>query len=121
MPKHISLQVSDRVARQATRLAKQSQRPVEDILTDWLEWAASEMPVEMLSDEEVLELSDLQLSVEQQATLSDLLAQQQDNRLDEEAKHQLDELMRFYEHGLLRKAQALREAVHRGLREPLQS
>jgi len=28
--------------------------------------------------------------------------------------------MRIYEHGLLRKAQALRVAVQRGLREPLQ-
>ena len=35
-------------------------------------------------------------------------------------RRRLDELMHVYEQGLLRKAQALRVAVQRGLREPLQ-
>ena len=74
-----------------------------------------------LSDEEVLALTDLQLTPEQQATLSNLLAQNREETLDIDGRRQLDELMRLYEHGLLRKAQALRVAVQRGLCEPLQS
>lgn len=56
----------------------------------------------------------------QEATLGDLLARNREGTLDAEGQRQLDELMRIYEHGLLRKSQALRVAVQRGLREPLQ-
>ena len=104
----------------AARVAARTQRRVEEVLESWLEWAISEMPVEALSDEEVLALTESQLTAEQQATLNDLLAQNQEDTLDTEGRRQLDELMRVYERGLLRKAQALRVAVQRGLREPLQ-
>jgi len=40
-------------------------------------------------------------------------------RFDSERRRQLSKLMRIYERGLIRKAQALRVAVERGLREPL--
>jgi hypothetical protein len=75
----------------------------------------------MLSDEEVLALSELQLSEDRQARLSRLLMRQRENTLDAEGKRELDELMQAYERGLLRKSQALLEAVQRQLREPLQS
>jgi hypothetical protein len=81
----------------------------------------TELPVEELPDAEVLALTELQLTNEQQATLSELLAQNQEGALDAEGQKQLDELMRLYEHGLLRKSQALRVAVQRGLIAPLQS
>lgn len=120
MGEQITLQVSDRVAHQAAQVAARTQRRVEEVLESWLEWASVEMPVDTLSDEEVLALTELQLTTEQQTTLSNLLAQNQDGTLDAQGQCQLDELMRIYEHGLLRKAQALRVAVQRGLREPLQ-
>lgn len=41
--------------------------------------------------------------------------------LDAEGQRELDELMGLYERGLLRKSQALRVAVRRDLREPLQA
>jgi hypothetical protein len=69
----------------------------------------------------VLALTELQLAGEQQAALDDLLAQNQESALGTEEQKQLDELMRLYEHGLLRKSQALRVAVQRELIEPLQS
>ena len=59
-------------------------------------------------------------TVEQQATLSQLLAQNREEQLDADGRHQLDAFMHHYEQGLLRKAQALRVAVQRGLRAPLQ-
>jgi len=79
-----------------------------------------ERPVETLADGEVLALTELQLPSEQRSLLSELLQRNREGELDAEAQRQLDELMRVYEHGLLRKAQALRVAVQRGLRAPLQ-
>jgi len=76
--------------------------------------------VEELSDTEVLALAELRLTPTQEATLSELLTRNREGTLDAEGRRELDELMRLYEHGLLRKAQALRVAVQRGLREPLQ-
>lgn len=120
MSEQISIQVSEQVVRHAADVAAQTQRRIEEVLADWLEWVITEMPVEALSDEEVLALTELQLTMEQQATLSDLLARNREGTLDADGRRQLDKLMRIYEHGLLRKAQALRVAVQRGLREPLQ-
>ena len=67
----------------------------------------------------MLALAEITLEDAQQEQLSDLLARNREGVLDGESQLRLDELMRVYEHGLLRKSQALREAVRRGLREPL--
>ena len=120
MPEQITIQVSDSVVRSAAHVAAQSQQRIEEILSNWLDYAVNELPVDMLSDEEVLALTELQLTSEQQAILNDLLIKNREDMLDGEECRQLDEMMRIYEHGLLRKAQALRVAVQRGLREPLQ-
>lgn len=117
----IAIPVSERVVRQARHTAIQSQKQIEEILADWLERTIVEMPVETLSDEEILQLCDLQLTAQQQNALSDLLAKNSEGALQTRERFDLDELMRVYEQGLLRKAQALKEAVQRGLREPLQS
>lgn len=117
----IAIPVSERVVRQARHTAIQSQKQIEEILADWLERTIVEMPVETLSDEEILQLCDLQLTAQQQNALSDLLAKNSEGALQARERFDLDELMRVYEQGLLRKAQALKEAVQRGLREPLQS
>ena len=120
MSAQITIQVSDQVVRHAARVAAQTQRRLEEVLADWLERVISEIPVEELSDAETLALTELQLTVEQQTLLSDLLARNREGTLDPEGRRQLDTLMHIYEHGLLRKAQALRVAVQRGLRAPLE-
>ena len=120
MSEQITIQVSDQVVRQAATVASQTQRRIEDVLAEWLESAVYALPVEALSDSEVLGLTQLQLSDEQQSALSELLERNHENGLAEQARRRLDDLMRVYEHGLLRKAQALRAAVQRGLLEPLQ-
>lgn len=94
---------------------------IEDIIAEWLKSPMSEMPVETMSDEEVLALFDSQLSDDQQSALNDLLEQNREDKLDADGKRKLDELMRLYERGLLRKSQALQVAVQRGLIEPLKS
>ncbi|MCI0553679.1 MAG: hypothetical protein L0287_22255 [Anaerolineae bacterium] len=120
MYEQITLQVSDHVVRQAMHAALKSQQRIEEVLARWLEKTVSEMPVDELPDEEVLALTELQLAPTQEASLSELLSRNREGTLDAEGRRKLDELMRIYEHGLLRKAQALRVAVQRGLREPLQ-
>jgi hypothetical protein len=121
MDKQITLQLSDRVMRRAETLASQTQRRIEEVLAEWLESLVNELPVEALSDTDVLGLTQLQLSDEQQAAFSELLDRHCENSLDENERWHLDELMRAYQHGLLRKSQALRVAVQRGLLEPLQA
>ena|SRR5712692_3055359 len=120
MSQQITIKVSDEVVRHASSVAAQTQRRLEEVLSAWLESVAHEPPVEELSNEEIRDLSDLQLTEEQQQTLSELLALNREGVLDSAGQRQLDELMRLYERGLLRKSQAMRIAVQRGLLEPLQ-
>jgi hypothetical protein len=121
MSQQVTIQVSEHVIRQAAQVAAETQRSIEDVLAAWLESVTTERPVEELPDDEVLTLSELHLTDEQDASLSELLERNREGTLDEEGQRELDELMRLYEHGLLRKSQALKVAVQRGLREPLQA
>lgn len=73
-----------------------------------------------LSDAEVLAAAEATLPAEQDKRLSALLARQQAGVLTDAEGAELAALMQLYQTGLLHKAQALREAVRRGLREPLQ-
>ena len=116
----ITIEVSDSVVRSANHVAAQNQQRIEKVLSDWLDYVVDELPVDMLPDEEVLALTELQLTPEQQKILNVLLIRNREGTLDVEERRRLDEIMRIYERGLLRKAQALRVAVQRKLREPLQ-
>ncbi len=119
MTLQVTLKVSDRVMQTAQRIARQTQRPVESVLAEWLDQTAAELPVEALSDDEILGLCDLSLPESDQDKLSGLLADNREGQLDEAGQTELDRLMAEYDRRLLRKAQALREAVKRRLREPL--
>ena len=120
MSDQITLRVSPQVLLQASQIAHHTQQRIEEILSDWLETVARDKPVKYLSDSEVLALSESYLPSEQQEELSELLALHCEGELDAKGKDRLDGLMDVHNHGFLRKAQALREAVSRGLREPLQ-
>src|SRR5437899_2254313 len=119
MSEQVTIEVSERVARTAASTAARSGRRMEDVLADFLERAVEVVPIEELSDDEVLRLSTSMMSLEDDEELSDLLADNREDTLDIEGHRRLDELMRVYERGLLRKSEALREAVMRGLRPPL--
>ena len=62
-----------------------------------------------------------EMDEDQQRELSHLLAGNRESLLDAESQARLDELMQIYRRGLVRKAQALKVAVQRGLRPPLGS
>ncbi|MBI3763559.1 MAG: hypothetical protein HY260_17070 [Chloroflexi bacterium] len=119
MTVQVTVTVSDRVAQSAQRIAEQTRRSVESVLAEWLDRTAAELPVKDLSDSDVLTLCDQQLSEADQTELSTLLANNREGHLDTAGRARLDRLMREYDRRLLRKAEALREAVERGLREPL--
>lgn len=121
MSQQITIQVSEQVLRHAAQVAARTRRSVEDVLTTWLEAVMTESPVEELPDEEVLTLAELSLADEEETALSELLERNREGELDADGQRRLDEMMRLYEHGLLRKSQALRVAVQRGLRRPLQA
>jgi hypothetical protein len=55
----------------------------------------------------------------QQQELSDLLADQRENQLTEAGRIRLDALMQLYQQRMVRKAEAIRAAVQRGLIPPL--
>lgn len=74
-----------------------------------------------LSNEEVLALTELQMEPTQDQRLSTMLDRQQAGELTEAERPELLALMQVYQEGLLRKAQALHEAVRRGLCERLDS
>lgn len=121
MSQQITIEVPEQVMRHAAQVAARTSRRVEDILAAWLEQATAERPVEELPDEEVLSLADLQLSSDQEEALSALLEGNREGTLSAKERRQLDDLMRAYERGLLRKSQALKVAVERSLRAPLAS
>jgi hypothetical protein len=76
--------------------------------------------VEEWSNEEVLAAAESFMSSENDRRLSELLALQRESEINDEQRAELSRLMLLYQQGLVRKAVAAREAVQRGLREPVE-
>jgi hypothetical protein len=115
----VTLEIPEQAAQRAREIAARTQRRLEDVLVEWIDRAVTESPVESLPDDQVLALCDLQMEAAQQEELTDLLAGHREGHLGEAERARLDELMHIYRRGLVRKAQALKVAVERGLRPPL--
>ena len=77
------------------------------------------MSLEQLPDDQIVALSAMRLSDEQQEELDDLLARQREGTIDAASHARLDEPMGIYRQGMVRKAWALKVAVARGLLPPL--
>jgi hypothetical protein len=119
MSEIVTLELPDHVVRSARAVAERTHRSVEEVLMDWIDQAAAEVPVDCLSDEAILGLCDRQLSDQEQEELSCLLARNCEGQLEDADHARLDALMQMYRQGLVRKAQAWRVAVARGLRAML--
>ncbi len=78
-----------------------------------------ERPIAVLSDDEVLALAELKFTNEQDDEFSDLLYMNREGELDDKGRDRLNEYVKAYEKGMLRKSEALQAAVERGLRERL--
>lgn len=128
MSTQITLTLPDETYRRAVHLAQITGRSIADVLADTIDIslsplgteAASGKPVSELADSEVLAIADSQMEPGQAQRLSELLDKQQAGQLTADERPELLALMQIYQEGLLRKAQALKEAVQRGLRQPLE-
>ena len=121
MTAQITLNLPDEVYHQAELLAQQRHRTVSEILVETLEkfLLPTAKPVSALSDAEVISQTQLRLQPVQEQRLSELLDRQQSGTIASVELAELQALIHIYETRLLRQAQALNEAVRRGLLEPL--
>ena len=128
MTRRVMVTLHDDVYRRVERLAQLTSRDVADLLADTITLAlpplavsAESVPaITSLSDKAILGLTELQMAPEQDLRLSALLQKQQERALSAAEQTELLMLMQVYQEGVLRKAQALHEAVRRGLRTPLE-
>jgi hypothetical protein len=120
MGEKVTVELPEELARRARAAADRAQRRLEDVLVEWIDRAVAEPSVETLPDDQVLGLCDVQMEAGQQEELSNLLARNREGLLQSGERARLDDLMGVYRRGLVRKAQALRVAVARGLRPPVQ-
>ena len=128
MSTEVTLTLPDTIYQRAARLASVSNRPVAEVLAEVIATslppveAMSEFsPISELSDQEVLRLSELNPDEAEDERYSELLDRQQAGVITEAERAELSVLMQRYQWNLLRKAEALAEAVKRDLREPLKS
>ena len=127
MTTQVTVTLPDDTARRAEYLAHLTDRDVADILAETIALSldplstppATGTSVEALPDAEVLEIADSSMDREQDQRMQRLLELQQASGLTTEDHAALFALGAIYQDGLLRKAQALRVAVQRGLRPPL--
>lgn len=127
MSTQVTLDLPDETYRRMEHLAHLTGRDLSDVLTDAIESASwplgntdsTIVSVRELADDALLALAESQMSDRQDRRLSELLDQRQSGGLTPVQQRELQALMQIYQDGLLRKAQALREAVQRGLRPPL--
>lgn len=119
MSQTVTLEVTEHVASHARRIAVMTQRRLEDVLLEWLDRSAAELPVQYLSNEQILKLTAEQLPQPLQNELSDLLAKNREGRLQKNEHARLGDLMTLYRQGMVRKAEALHVAVERKLIAPL--
>lgn len=116
MAEQVTLTLPDSLAQQVHEVATMTQRPLEEVLLEWLTRGSTEPVISALSDNQVLALCDSELSTQEQTQLSDLLGKQRENQLHEDEMRQLNQLLQRYRRGLVRKAEAWKVAVERGLR-----
>jgi hypothetical protein len=128
MSTQVVVTLPDDLYHRAERLAQLTSREVAEVLVDTIALSltslssqpASATPVTELTDDEVLTQAGLQMTTGQDRQLSTLLHRQQTGELSDMERSEMLALMQVYAEGLLRKAQALHEAVRRGLRHPLE-
>jgi hypothetical protein len=116
MTEKVTVELPEELIRQVKTTAQRTHCSFDEVLAQWIRVGGGEPVLELLSDAEVLAVCDYQPEAAAQDELSDLLDRNQDGSLDEVERRRLDELMRIYRTGLVRKAQALKIAVDRGLR-----
>jgi hypothetical protein len=119
MAEKVTIELPEDIARQVRTVADRTQRSFDEVLVEWIRRAGAEPVLELLPDEELLAVCDSHPDEAQQEELSDLLDRNREGGLSDPERERMDQLMRSYRAALVRKAQALKVAVSRGLRPPL--
>lgn len=125
----VTLDLPEDVYERMVKLAQFTGQNLNDLLTTTvilsypplLPQIDLNIPVSALSDEVLLSESQLHIAPEYDLRQSELLEKQQNGTITEMEASELQALMRVYEIGLLRKSQALEEAIRRGLHPSLSS
>ena len=129
MTDQITVTLPIEILKRAEQLARCTGRSVEKLLAETIELSLRPLGTSVLPTEGMVERSDEQvlaaaddpgLSMEEDRRLSELLQRQQAGTLTTLERPELTGLMEVYQTQLLRKAEALREAVRRGLRPSLE-
>jgi predicted transcriptional regulator len=119
MAEKVTIELPEELVQQVRTVASRTHRSFDEVLADCIRLAGIEPAVELLNDEELLAVADSEWDASLQDSLSDLLERNQEGTLDAGERRRLDDLMRTYRAGLVRKAQAIKVAVNRGLRPRL--
>lgn len=127
MSTEVVVTLPEDVYRRAASLAQITSRDVAQVVADAAaqslsrvdEQASAPRSMADLSDQEVLALSDLQLDPDLDRRYLVLLERQRESEIVPEERAELSALLGIYQQGLVRKAEALQEAVRRGLRSPI--
>jgi phage-related baseplate assembly protein len=125
MSTQLTLDIPENLVSRAQAIALRAGQSVNDLLAESIElslkpWGTvPEGDIHQCGNEDVLKACDLELSTEDDRRLTDLLQRQQAQTLAVSEQAELASLMQVYQEGLIRKAEALREAVRRGLRGPV--
>jgi|GEM_PF-3581891 hypothetical protein len=118
MQQTVTLSIPDSLAESAEAEAQRTSQTVEAVLLSWLNRAGND-DLNTLSDDDLLVVCASRLEAAQQGDLSDLLERNREGLLDASSRERLQGLMAEYQRGTLRKAQALKIAVGRGLKSGL--
>ena len=126
MTTELTIALPNDVYNRAEWLAKRTGRTVADVVAQAADLSlrplgapsAPEPPPEAWSDEAILAAANAMMVDADDRRFSELLQRQQDGPLSAVERTELQALLEQYQLGMLRKAQALREAVQRGLLHP---
>jgi len=115
----ITLELAEATARLLQQMAERTGRPADAIARELIDRGVAEAPIEALPDDEVMALAEMAMSDGDQQELADLLDDQREGGLDGAGRGRLAALMQVYRRGMVRKSEALKAAVLRGLLPPL--
>ena len=115
LPKQLYQDVSMLAKRKKKSIGKVIEQAVLREVKEFSLASNDERPLADCLDTEVLALANSKMSEAEAARQSELLEKQREEIITPFERNELDVLFRVYQVGNLRKAQAIREAVERGL------
>ncbi|GEM_PF-336388 len=129
MSTQVTLTIPDKLYEYAQNWAILTRRDMAETLTDALTLVITplevkppvELPVNELSDHQLLALTKIKMKKMQGQRLTELLAKQSDGTLTHPERYEMLTLAQIYGQLWIRQAEALAESVRRGLRQPLEA